>query len=370
MALPGHRFFLRLLMIYFLDWVVILGTIGFAGSTSLWVTPNARPFSATDPDISFPFQTKPKIPSWLLVFCSVIVPAAAIAVLSLVIPSNTQSYAQSFRTAQGWKRRLYCLNTAWLGLGLSLAAAILITDGLKNLAGRPRPDLLSRCNLDPADIDKYTVGKNNLLDWHICKNIGASGSVKGALDESDVRDGFRSFPSGHCSMSFAGLGYLSIWLAEFVFALPLPHLSTKTTPPLSAPLVDNAAEPRTSMSPATRLLSRGSQEERDTPLPRVPFMAAILVCGVPLMTAMYIASTRFSDFRHHSGDIFAGSLLGVASAVLGWRWYGAWTTSAEAEGRVYGFMRGRGRVTIERGGPGAMEMEPLPKNEEAAEAVV
>jgi membrane-associated phospholipid phosphatase len=164
------------------------------------VTPNTRPFRATDPDISFPFQTAAKIPSWLLVFCSVIIPGVVIALLSLTVPSNTQSYAQSFRTAQGWKRRLYCLNTAWLGLGLSIATAILITNGLKNLLGRPRPDLLSRCNLNQDDIDKFSIGQNHLLDWRICRNRNvAAGTISSALDESDVRDGFRAFPSGHCS---------------------------------------------------------------------------------------------------------------------------------------------------------------------------
>jgi diacylglycerol diphosphate phosphatase / phosphatidate phosphatase len=32
-------------------------------------------------------------------------------------------------------------------------------------------------------------------------------------DEHILRDGFRSFPSGHASLSFAGLGFLSFYLA-------------------------------------------------------------------------------------------------------------------------------------------------------------
>jgi membrane-associated phospholipid phosphatase len=164
------------------------------------VTPNARPFSATNPDISFPFQTKTKIPTWLLIVCSVIIPCGVIAVLTLFAPSNTQSNAQSYRTAQGWKRRFYCLNTAWLGLGLSLATAILITNGVKNLVGRPRPDMLSRCQLSQSEIDQFTVGQNHLLDWHICKGSNETAhSIAGVANGPDIRDGFRSFPSGHCS---------------------------------------------------------------------------------------------------------------------------------------------------------------------------
>jgi membrane-associated phospholipid phosphatase len=165
------------------------------------VTPNARPFSATDPDISFPFQTKTKIPTWLLVVCSVIIPGGVIAVLALGAPN-----AQSYTTAQGWKRRFYCLNTAWLGLGLSLATAILITNGVKNLVGRPRPDLLSRCQFNQSEIQQFTVGQNQLLDWHICKGSNETvSSVSGVTTGPDIRDGFRSFPSGHCSSASASV---------------------------------------------------------------------------------------------------------------------------------------------------------------------
>jgi membrane-associated phospholipid phosphatase len=83
---------------------------------------------------------------------------------------------------------------------MSIAIAVLVTNGLKNLLGRPRPDLISRCDLNRDDISKYTIGPGELLDWRICRSRAiAKGSVAGALDESDVRDGFRSFPSGHCS---------------------------------------------------------------------------------------------------------------------------------------------------------------------------
>lgn len=72
-----------------------------------------------------------------------------------------------------------------------------ITDLIKNAVGRPRPDLLDRCQAmagTPIDI---------LVDVAVCTQQN-----KHKLDE-----GFRSFPSGHSSMAFAGLGFLSLWLA-------------------------------------------------------------------------------------------------------------------------------------------------------------
>jgi hypothetical protein len=146
-------------------------------------------------------------------------------------------------------------------------------------------------------------------------------------------------------VSFAGLTYLAIFLAEFVFALPLPHLASQD--PVSAPIVGNGTgQPRrSSYASAAPVVGGGENpQERGTPLPKFPIMGAILICGVPVMVAMYIATTRFSDFRHHGTDILCGSILGILSAFLGWRWYGAWTTCAQGDGRVYRYPP-RDRVT-------------------------
>ncbi|KAI5819651.1 phosphatidic acid phosphatase type 2/haloperoxidase [Pyronema omphalodes] len=311
---------MKMLGSYLLDWIVVLGTVAFAGSTSIWVVPNTRPFSLDDISIQFPFQTAAKIPTWLLLVCSVLIPILVILLLTLALPSPRPLTGR----LNGLKRKLYCLNTAWLGLALSLTMAILITNGLKNLLGRPRPDLISRCHIDPNDVEaikKWTIGPGKLLDWRICQTVSKGSTLAGALNEADIRDGFRSFPSGHCSMSFAGLTYLSIFLAEFVFALSLAHQNRHSNHITSSPIMRSGRNKRT--------------DEPDTPLPRFPIMLALLICGVPLLLATYIASTRYSDYRHHTFDILAGSILGLVSAFVGWRWYGAWSC-AMGDGRVYG----------------------------------
>lgn len=45
------------------------------------------------------------------------------------------------------------------------------------------------------------------------------------------------------------------------------------------------------------------------------------------MLAIYVATTRYSDYRHHGVDVIFGSLLGVGTAILGWTWYGSRTTN-------------------------------------------
>ena len=83
-----------------------------------------------------------------------------------------------------------------MGLAVSLAIAFIITNGTKNAIGKPRPDLLARCNPDIAkSLDSAVGGIGDQVDegirlfsWTICRNPGS------VLD-----DGFRSFPSGHSS---------------------------------------------------------------------------------------------------------------------------------------------------------------------------
>lgn len=89
-----------------------------------------------------------------------------------------------------WRRKLWELHIGWLGLASSLVAAWFITNGMKNLFGKPRPDLLSRCEPDLENIAKYVVGgiagavsNGQLVSADICKS----------KDHSKLDDGFRRF---------------------------------------------------------------------------------------------------------------------------------------------------------------------------------
>ena len=81
-----------------------------------------------------------------------------------------------------------------LGLLVAIILTNFLTDMVKNAAGRPRPDLLSRCKPARGTAD------NTLVAYTVCTEAN-----KGLLNE-----GWRSFPSGHSSFSFSGLGYLSL----------------------------------------------------------------------------------------------------------------------------------------------------------------
>ena len=81
-----------------------------------------------------------------------------------------------------------------LGLFISLILTSFLTDVVKNSVGRPRPDLLARCK------PKRGTNEHPLVTIDICTET----------DHHILHDGWRSFPSGHSSFAFSGLGYLAL----------------------------------------------------------------------------------------------------------------------------------------------------------------
>ena len=89
-----------------------------------------------------------------------------------------------------------------------------------------------------------------------------------------LQDGWRSFPSGHSSAAFSGLGFLSIFICGQSHAL----------------------------RPRTNLIS-------------------LLLTLSPLIAAALIAISRLEDYRHDPYDVTAGSALGLTIAYLSYRRY-------------------------------------------------
>lgn len=167
----------------------------------------------------FPYTEHETIPPWLLILLAAGVPIVVIPIVSLIfLPGHT--VPRDTPKALIWRRKLWELHVGWLGLALSIASTWFITDGIKNLFGNPRPDMLARCNPDVDNWTKYIVGGLNfnggnhrLVSADICRGVPGR----------DLNDGFRSFPSGHASSSAAGLIYLSLFIAS-KFAITFPFL--------------------------------------------------------------------------------------------------------------------------------------------------
>ncbi|KAI9875288.1 MAG: hypothetical protein M1823_007509, partial [Watsoniomyces obsoletus] len=90
------------------------------------------------------------------------------------------------------------------------------------MAGKPRPNLLARCDADLSKITRFTVGGfGNSVDSEAAVLV-----TSGICRQSDKRlldDSFAAFPSGHSSFSCAGLVYLGLWLCGR-FSLAIPYL--------------------------------------------------------------------------------------------------------------------------------------------------
>ncbi|KAH0392171.1 PAP2 domain-containing protein, partial [Aureobasidium melanogenum] len=300
-----------------------------AGGIS-FVTPYHRPFSLVDLAISFPYVEHDAVSTALLVVLSLIVPAVVIAIVTaLFVPAFSRS---RLRDQQYWTRKLWEFNAGWMGLGLSFVLAFFITSGIKNLIGKPRPDLLARCQPDLTNIAAHVVGgygQDISQKWTL-----VSSSICTQTDSKLLNEGFRSFLSGHSSMSWSGLGYLALWLAS-KFNMLIPYLG-HDTPPKRDDRDDT------------------EQESRDRAAAPPVFGAVIVL--IPVCLAIWISSTRYVDFKHQGIDIFSGAVLGIITSWIGFRWYHGsltrgqpWTWSPRSKDRAFAVSSGANGWIVDEG---------------------
>ncbi|KAL8715228.1 MAG: hypothetical protein Q9220_001186 [cf. Caloplaca sp. 1 TL-2023] len=283
-----------------------------ATGLGLWkITPNHRPFTLTDPSISFPYVADEKISTTTLFLLSLVFPAIAILLVTVIFIPLPSTVPSSTTRSALWRRKLWEWNTAWLGLGLSLALSFLLTQGMKSMFGKPRPDLLSRCDPDYENQADYAIGgfPQVLNGMYLVSATICQQPNKGMLD-----DGFSSFPSGHSSYSWAGLLYLSLFLAA-KFRITIPHLPITSS---------SSSSPQRTLSAA-------------------PPTYLLLLPLTPICIAIYISSTRYSDFRHHGFDIIFGSLMGSVLSIFTFRLYqmplrrgAGWSWGPRSEGKAFG----------------------------------
>ncbi|OWM86285.1 hypothetical protein CDL15_Pgr011109 [Punica granatum] len=186
-------------------------------------------------DLKYPLRDN-TVPVWAVPMYAVLLP---IAVFLLIY----------FR-----RRDVYDLHHGILGLLYAVLITAVITDAIKDATGRPRPDFFWRCF--PDGVEAYDKG----------------GGVKCHGKDSVIKEGHKSFPSGHASWSFAGLGFLSLYLSGKIKAFD-----------------------------------------------RNGHVAKLCIVFLPLLAASLVAVTRVDDYWHHWQDVFAGGLLGFVVAAFCYR---------------------------------------------------
>ncbi|KAF2428847.1 PAP2-domain-containing protein [Tothia fuscella] len=327
-----------------------------------------RPFSLVDLSISYPLVAS-TVPNWLLVVVSLVGPGAIIFLVCLILVPGPTVNKQTPKSLI-WRRKLWEWNTGWMGLGLSLALAFFFTQGMKNLFGKPRPDLLARCDPDLSleSIRANTVGGGYASELNPLWVLISPSICRRAINDPVLKDGFRSFPSGHASMSWSGLLYLSFFLCS-KFAISVPFLpprqysqdesisgatlySGRHTLPLhhdrSHSNSDNGTE-----SANLKDLGRRSGEDTSPLVPirnqaAAPPVYLIVLAMIPVCGAIYIVASRVFDFYHHGFDVIFGSLIGITSAWFSFRWYhlpvtrgAGWSWGARSRDRAFGIGLGR-----------------------------
>ncbi|OAQ23118.1 acid phosphatase/Vanadium-dependent haloperoxidase [Linnemannia elongata AG-77] len=235
---------------YCKDWtLVVIVLVAFSIVDQL--EPFHRQFSVRDITIQHPFAKQETVPVWLLLTLSFLLPMATVAAIAV------------------FQRRSYTdLHNGFLGLFLAQSLVLIVTDSIKIAVGRPRPDFLDRC----LSLYDNANGGNPLDQLNDPVNLLSNSSICTRTDL--LRDGFKSFPSGHSSFSFGGLGFLSMYLAGKL------HLFDE----------------------------RGH-------------IYKSLVVLAPMILAALIATSRVSDYRHHWQDVTAGSFIGFFFAVFAYRQY-------------------------------------------------
>jgi membrane-associated phospholipid phosphatase len=287
-------------------------------------------FSLDDPAISFPYQPD-TVTVEVLLIVAVVAPGIITALVSLLfVPGPTA--ARNTPKALIWRRKLWEWNTAWMGLGVALAGAFMVTEGLKDIAGKPRPDLLQRCDPDLSKVTQFHVGGLGLV--YPEAPVLVSSGICQQTDASILRDGFASWPSGHSSFSWAGLFYLTLFLCA-KFAIAIPFLGTQNYSHHQANL------------PSTFEQRHGKEGGLDAHVPArnqaaAPPIYLLIIAFIPIGTAMFICVTRYADYHHAGWDIISGALIGAFFAYFGFRWYhlpirqgAGWAWGARSRDRAF-----------------------------------
>lgn len=166
------------------------------------------------------------------------------------------------------------------------------------------------------------------------------------------------------SVSWAGLLYLTLFLAS-KFSVAIPHLSPRPysqnpayTSAVAPSNLGKKRKPTSTTLPFHKndsaLSSPAYPNPEDTVVPlryqnAAPPVWTLVLVLVPIASAIYIASTRFTDFRHFGFDLLFGSLIGITCAWFSFRLYhlpitrgAGWAWGPRSYERAWGIGVGRG----------------------------
>lgn len=221
-----------------------------------------RDFVELDPDLSRPLVEQ-TVSGLMLMGFSLVLP---LVVLTMVQKGG------HLRVGGGSGRLL--LGVLLRAFLVGMLVQFFAVDFLKTMCGRLRPNFFALCNYKGyAAVDLTNTSTQAWASYLQRTAAGRPGSFEycETTDDNSLFQAHLSFPSGHTSFSFGGLGF-------------------------------------------TGLVLRAAAKDRD-----LPESLQLLALLLPMLLAAWIGSTRVRDYWHREDDVAVGGAIGLAAA--GWAYY-------------------------------------------------
>lgn len=165
-------------------------------------------------------------------------------------------------------------------LSYTLAALLnlLITEIIKISAGRPRPDYFNRCfpSVNLTDSSAIHQKIDSLSPMNFACEVSSLEGGTSPYSTRFIKDGRKSFPSGHSSFSWMVFTFTSlyVWGKTKAFTKNFRHESYR-------------------------------------------FVSGFVFLIFPL----FVSISRTQDYRHHWQDVLVGSIIGILSSYIAYRLY-------------------------------------------------
>lgn len=233
---------------YVLEWMFHIFFIIICIVLRRFTQPRIQDFSLLDPSISKRYYANnlTAFPVFLLFISAIFLP---FCISFFINYQNKRVYSI--------KQKLWNIHTNGLAILFANSLQVFLVSVLKSLVGKPRPDLISRCN---PDYNIPTTNPARVVDVTVCRN-----NARGVL----LLQGFQSFPSGHAAAASTNFIILFVTIARNF------NIFNKKKDSIS-----------------------------------------LLGYGFPLVMILIINATSVSDHRHFIGDVIAGDILGFFASLV------------------------------------------------------
>lgn len=231
------------LLSYVVDWLTYLLILAAAANWDLFAATKYTDFSIDDISIMHFYKSENETyaPVWYLLILVLVIPLVMVVVCCIW-----------FLRHKSKERMLWDMHAAILGSLGCCSTQLLLVVIVKNIAAVPRPDFLNRCQPDYLTIPLverlYSVEE-------VCQNS----------NDALIRDGFKSFPSGHSSTVFASQTFLVLFLIGKIKMSGTSYFSWKL----------------------------------------------VLSIMYPLIISLKVSFSRVSDHRHRIRDVLIGDMIGT-----------------------------------------------------------